>query len=236
MSRDERYDILFEPVRIGPVTAKNRFFQVPHCTGMGSNWPQAHAAHRGHKAEGGWAVVCTEETMIHPSSDASPGASMRLWDGDDIATFALAADAVHEHGALFGVELVHGGLSRANRVSRMVPLAPSHGANNYPTRPQARAMDKSDIKDVRRWHRDAAVRAKQAGADLVYVYAAHNIALPMHFLLPRYNRRNDEYGGKLENRVRLLRELLEDTHEAVGDTCAVALRFAVDERMGEAGM
>ena len=161
---------------------------------------------------------------------------MRLWDGDDIATFALAADAVHEHGALFGVELVHGGLSRANRVSRMVPLAPSHGANNYPTRPQARAMDKSDIKDVRRWHRDAAVRAKQAGADLVYVYAAHNIALPMHFLLPRYNRRNDEHGGKLENRVRLLRELLEDTHEAVGDTCAVALRFAVDERMGEAGM
>ena len=236
MTRDQRYDILFEPIAIGPVTAKNRFFQVPHCTGMGSNWPHAHAAHRGQKAEGGWAVVCTEETMIHPTSDASPASSMRLWDDDDIATFALAADAVHEHGALFGVELVHGGLSRSNRTSRMVPLAPSHGANKYPTRPQPRAMDKSDIADVRRWHREAALRARKAGADIVYVYAAHNIALPMHFLLPRYNHRNDEYGGKLENRVRLLRELLEDTHEAVGETCAVALRFAVDERMGANGL
>jgi hypothetical protein len=65
----------------------------------------------------------------------------------------------------------------------MVPLAPSHGANKYPTRPQVRGMDKSDIADVRRWHRDAALRARQAGADIVYVYAAHNIALPMHFLL-----------------------------------------------------
>ena len=97
-------------------------------------------------------------------------------------------------------------------------------------------MDLHDIAELRRWHRAAAVRARQAGADLVYVYAAHNIALPMHFLLPRYNRRNDSYGGRLENRVRLIRELIEDTRDAVGDTVAVALRFAVDERMGEAGL
>ena len=69
VSRDPRYDILFEPVKIGPVTAKNRFFQVPHCTGMGSNWPNAHAALRGQRAEGGWGVVCTEYCSIHASSD-----------------------------------------------------------------------------------------------------------------------------------------------------------------------
>ena len=236
MARDPRYDVLFEPVKIGPVTAKNRFFQVPHCTGMGSNWPMSHAEMRGQKAEGGWAVVCTEETMIHPTSDALPGASMRLWDDEDIPVFAAAADRVHEHGGLFGIELVHGGLSRANRTSRMAPLAPSASPNKYPMRPQARAMDLHDIAELRRWHREAALRAKRAGADLVYVYAAHNIALPMHFLLPRYNRRNDSYGGRLENRVRLIRELIEDTRDAVGDTMAVALRFAVDERMGEAGL
>ena len=72
MSRDPRYDILFEPVKIGPVTAKNRFFQVPHCNGMGHAMPQAHAAMREVKAEGGWAVVCTEECEIHPSGDVSP--------------------------------------------------------------------------------------------------------------------------------------------------------------------
>ena len=65
MSRDPRYDILFEPVRIGPVTARNRFYQVPHCCGMGFNWPHTHAKMREMKAEGGWAVVCTEECMIH---------------------------------------------------------------------------------------------------------------------------------------------------------------------------
>lgn len=58
--RDPRYDILFEPVEIGPVTARNRFYQVPHCTGLGWLRPRMLAALRGVKAEGGWGVVCTE--------------------------------------------------------------------------------------------------------------------------------------------------------------------------------
>ncbi len=57
MSRDPRYDVLFEPVRIGPVTARNRFYQVPHCSGMGHNYPSTDAAMRGLKDEVGWAVV-----------------------------------------------------------------------------------------------------------------------------------------------------------------------------------
>ena len=57
MARDPRYDILFEPVRIGPLTAKNRFYQPPHCNGMGEFRPHMHAAMRATKAEGGWAVV-----------------------------------------------------------------------------------------------------------------------------------------------------------------------------------
>ena len=69
MTRDPRYDILFEPVRIGPVVARNRFYQVPHCNGMGWRDPSALAAMRGMKAEGGWAVVCTEMTEIHQTAD-----------------------------------------------------------------------------------------------------------------------------------------------------------------------
>ena len=61
MTRDPRYDILFEPIRIGPVTARNRFYQVPHCTGIGWTQPETLARLRGIKAEGGWAVVATEE-------------------------------------------------------------------------------------------------------------------------------------------------------------------------------
>jgi dimethylamine/trimethylamine dehydrogenase len=80
---------------------------------------------------------------------------------------------------------------------------------------------------MRLWHREAALRAKRAGFDIVYVYAAHQLGIPQHFLSKRMNDRTDEYGGSLENRARLFRELIEETRDAVGDTCAVAVRFAV---------
>jgi dimethylamine/trimethylamine dehydrogenase len=100
---------------------------------------------------------------------------------------------------------------------------------------QTRAATKDDLKQVRKWHRNAAVRAKKAGFDIVYCYAAHNMTLAFH-LLSKDNDRSDEYGGPLENRVRFLRELIEDTKEAVGDTCAVAVRLAVDELLGADGL
>lgn len=77
--RDPRYDVLFEPVTIGPVVAKNRFFQVPHCNGMGYRDPSGEAYMRQVKAEGGWAVVCTEEVEIHPSADTGPTIQLRIW-------------------------------------------------------------------------------------------------------------------------------------------------------------
>ena len=98
------YDILFETVRIGPVTAPNRFYQVPHCNGFGHRMPQGLAAMRGMKAEGGWGVVCTEETEIHHSSDLAPYFEGRLWNDDDIPALALMIEAVHKHGALAGIE------------------------------------------------------------------------------------------------------------------------------------
>ena len=234
--RDPRYDILFEPVRIGPVTAKNRFYQVPHCNGMGHAMPQSHAAMREVKAEGGWGVVSTEECEIHPSGDVSPYVEARLWNDDDIPTLALMCEKVHAHGALAAIELTHNGPTASNLYSREVLLAPSHQPSKYGYPHQARAMTLKDIRDYRRWHRDAALRAKRAGFDIIYVYAAHDLSLAMHFLQARRNQRTDEYGGTLDNRVRLLRELIEDTKDAVGDKCAVAIRFATEEFLGVEGV
>lgn len=230
------YDVLFEAVKIGPVTAKNRFYQVPHCCGMGHLRPQAHAAMRGMKAQGGWAVVSTEETEIHPSSDLSPAVEQRLWDERDIPALQLMTQSVHEHGALAAIELVHNGHHSSNLYSRTPALAPSSRSLDIIYPKQARAMDKADIREFRRWHKAAAIRAKQAGFDIVYVYAGHEMSLPHHFLLPEYNQRIDEYGGSLENRLRLTKELLQDTQEAIGDSCAVAFRFAVDQMLGRNGM
>lgn len=230
------YSVLFEPVQIGPVTARNRFYQVPHCNGMGHLRPQAEAAMRAMKAEGGWAVVSNQETEIHPTSDLSPYAENRLWDARDIPALRLMTDAVHEKGSLAAIELVHNGHHAQNHLSRAPLLAPSEIALQTAYPKQARAMDKSDIREFRNWHRAAARRSREAGFDIVYVYAGHHMTMPHHFLLPQFNDRTDEYGGSLENRVRLTRELLEETKDEVGDDCAIALRLAVDEMLGADGM
>ena len=236
-TRDSRYDILFESVRIGPKTTKNRFYQVPHCNGMGHRYPQAMAEMRGVKAEGGWGVVCTEECSIHPSSDLSPAPLMRLWDDDDLPVHELMVDKVHAHDALAGIQLVHNGFEVANYVSRHRAIGPCSIPTEAFPHVQARAMDKADIREYRQWHVDAAIRAKKAGYDIIYTYAAHGtMTLLFQFLLSRYNQRTDEYGGSVNNRVRLVREVLEDLKDAVGDSCAVAFRFAVDELMGKDGL
>ncbi len=235
MPRDPRYDILFEPVTIGPVTAPNRFYQVPHCTGMGWQRPRTLAAMRGVKAEGGWGVVCTEYTSIHPASDDLHYVSASLWDAGDVRAHALMTDLVHEHGALAGAELWFGGVRTANLSTRLTPMDVAGYPNGVGHPFQTRAMDRRDIRDLRRWHRNAALRAREAGFDIVYVYATHDYLLA-NFLDPRTNTRTDEYGGSLENRTRLVRELIEETKEAVGDRCAVAVRFSADETIGEDGV
>ena len=233
-----RYDILFQPIKIGPVTAPNRFYQVPHCNGFGWRMPKGLAAMRGMKAEGGWGVVCTEETEIHYTSDLSPFIEGHIWDDGYIPALQLMTEAVHKHGSLAGIELAYNGRDASNLYSRAVPFDLASrglvGGSGYEPG-QSRIASKADLKHIRKWHRNAALRAKQAGFDIIYCYAAHNLTLAFH-MLSKDNDRSDEYGGSLENRTRFLRELIEDTKEAVGDTCAVAVRFAVDELLGADGM
>lgn len=234
MARDKRYDILFEPIKIGPVTAKNRFYQVPHCSGASDNAPDANTRMREMKAEGGWGVVCTEIAEIANTTEFWPYPSLHLWRDSDVPRIACMPEAVHRHGALAGVELGHVGLAAGNRAVRLPPLGPSSHLTLESVEPfQCKAMNKKDIIKLRHQHRAAARRAKEAGFDIVYAYAGHGLSIFSQFLQPRYNQRSDEYGGSFENRLRLLREVLEDMHEEIGDRCAIALRFGVNEVDGD---
>jgi dimethylamine/trimethylamine dehydrogenase len=233
-----QYGILFEPVAIGPLVTKNRFFQVPHCNGMGYRDPSAEAAMRKVKAEGGWAVVCTEQVEIHPTSDITPFIELRIWEDKDLPALAKIADAIHDGRALAGIELCHNGLNAPNLYSRETPLGPHHlpvASYGY-DQVQARMMSKQDMADLRRWHRNAVVRSMKAGYDLVYVYAGHSFGGIEHFLSPRFNQRTDEYGGNARNRMRLLREILEDSLEVADGRVAVACRITVEEGRGDAGL
>jgi hypothetical protein len=103
-------------------------------------------------------------------------AGSRLWDDGDIPALARMADVVHVHGALAAIQLTHNWPTAANRYSREVPMEPRHEPVGSFDPVQARAMDKEDIRAVRRWHKQAAIRAMHAGFDIVTCYAAHGLA------------------------------------------------------------
>ena len=237
MNRDSRYDILFEPMNIGPVLAKNRFYQVPHCNGGGYRDPSAAAAMRRVKAEGGWGVIFTEQVEMHHSSEITPYIELRLWDDDDLPMLARMADAMHEYDALAGIELAYPGVNGPNLYTREVPMAPTalpiRTFTNDPV--AAREMSKADIKDLLDWHRLAFRRAKAAGFDLVCLYGAHGFGVIQHFLSRVTNHRTDEYGGSLENRSRLLRQLIEVAKDEIGDTCGITVRLSLDEAAVDLG-
>ena len=235
--RNSAYDILFQPLAIGPLVAKNRFYQVPHCNGGGYRDPSAVAAMRGIKAEGGWGVIFTEQTEMHQTSEITPFIELRLWDDADIPALRRMSDAMKTHGALAGIQLAYSGINGPNLYTKEVPLAPSalpiRTFTNDPV--QARAMDKSDIKNLRRWFVNAAKRSKIAGFDLICLYGAHGFGVFQHFLSRATNQRIDEYGGSLENRSRFVNEVIADMRDAVGDTMGLTLRLSLDETIGTLG-
>ncbi|MDB5664021.1 FAD-dependent oxidoreductase [Cypionkella sp.] len=235
--RDPRYDILFEPQKIGPLIAKNRFYQVPHCNGAGYRDPSAAAAMRGIKAEGGWGVIFTEQTEMHHSSEITPFIELRLWEDQDIPAIAKMAQAMKTHGGLAGIQLAYSGINGPNFYTKEVPMAVSPGPirtfTNDPV--QARGLDKTEIKNLRRWFVNAAKRSQIAGFDLICLYGAHGFGIFQHFLSRATNQRSDEYGGSLENRSRFAREVLSDMREAVGDTMALTMRVSLDEQIGKLG-
>jgi dimethylamine/trimethylamine dehydrogenase len=224
-------------MQIGPVTAKNRFYQVPHCNGGGYRDPSAAAAMRGIKSEGGWGVIFTEQCEMHHTSEITPFIELRLWEDKDIPQLRKMSEKMKEHGALAGIQLAYSGVNGPNLYTKEVPLAvsaqPIRTFTNDPV--QARALSKSDIRDLRRWFVNAAKRSKEAGFDLINLYGAHGFGIFQHFLSRATNHRTDEYGGSLENRSRFANEVIADIKDAVGDTMGIALRVSLDETIGDLG-
>jgi dimethylamine/trimethylamine dehydrogenase len=228
MPRDPRHDILFEPVAIGPKTLRNRFYQSPHCTSFGAELPGAQAHIRGMKAQGGWAAVNTEFCSVHPSSDSRPLVSGRMWDDADARNYAGMVELAHEHGALAGIELWHGGCVAGNLESRMPARSVSQMNDDGLYSTSCYELDKAGIREIQGHYVAAARRARDVGFDMINIEGAECGALTQHFLMSKFNRRTDEYGGTLENRARFWLEIVEQVREAVGDDCAITARLCVD--------
>ncbi len=241
MARDPRFDILFTPVKIGTKTIRNRFYQVPHCNGAGTNSPGMNMAHRGIKAEGGWGAVNTEQCSIHPECDDTLRITARIWDQGDMRNLRAMVDHVHSHDSLAGCELFYGGPHAPGLESRTISRGPSQYNSDFATVPNCPGFTYNHAADIDELHRlqqqyvDAALRARDTGFDLVNVYGAHAYG-PMQWLNPYYNRRTDEYGGSFANRARFWVETLEKIRRACGDDIGLVTRCAVDTLYGNAGV
>ncbi|WP_051579853.1 NAD(P)-binding protein [Pseudonocardia acaciae] len=224
-----RYRALFEPVKIGPKVAANRFWSAPYTAGWGMDQVALDAAHRGMRAEGGWAVVNTGEVAFDRHSRNAWLDGLELIDDADARRLTAVVEAIHAHDALAAIELVHLGAGADPKQDRLPALAPTQMQGNGLFFSQAipKAMEIDDIRRVRRDWIEASRRARDVGFDVVNIHSAHGY-LPVQFLTPYYNRRTDGYGGSLANRARFLREILEGVRDAVGHEVAVAVRYAVE--------
>lgn len=227
----DHHKVLFEPIEIGPKTLRNRFYNVPHGTAYGTQRPATWAAYRAVRAEGGWAAVSTEFSSVGPSSDEVPLHSSDIWDDEDVRRHKLMVESVHKHGALAAIELHHGGAHAMRRLSREPALSPSGLAPELPPPfgppGTPKAMTRDDIERVQLDFVAAALRARDAGYDVVNVLAGYGY-LFAQFLSPFHNHRVDAYGGSLENRARFWLETLARIRDAVGTDCAIATRMSVE--------
>jgi dimethylamine/trimethylamine dehydrogenase len=229
VSRDPKYDVLFEPVQIGPKTMRNRFYQTPHCSGHGSQFPGAEAYLRSMKAEGGWAVVNTEYCSIHPENDDAPWVPAKLWDDTDVRNLGLMCERIHDHGSLAGVELHYAGPHTTGYESRLAPRGVSQMPSESLYMSNCVAMDREEMEELIGFYLAAVRRARAAGFDLVNLGVHECATVPLHFLMKYFNRRTDEYGTQsMANRARFFRELTERVREEIDGELALVVRLQLD--------
>jgi 2,4-dienoyl-CoA reductase-like NADH-dependent reductase (Old Yellow Enzyme family) len=209
---------LFAPYTIGNVTLRNRIVVSPMCEysaidGVPNDW---HLVHLGSRAVGGAGLVFTEATAVSPEARISP-ADTGLWNDAQQSAWQRIVDFIHSQGAVAGIQLAHAGRKGSTDVpwrggkavsgaAAWVPVAPSAiaFADDYP---MPAALDDAGIQKVIADFTAAARRTRDAGFDVAEIHAAHGYLLH-EFLSPLSNTRSDRYGGSLENRARLLHEVV----------------------------
>ncbi len=240
MGLASRFDVLFEPVQVGPRSAPNRFWSTPHASGFGTDFPGMQAAYRGVKAEGGWGVVFTEATSIAPETDKFPYVLGRMWDDGDIRNSRHVTDAIHAHGSLAGIELEYHSSTSMAAEGRLTAhtVVPVAGEGPLPVgyAGTGAAIELEDIERIQQLHVRAALRAVDSGFDLITFHCGHSASILAHFLIPYYNTRSDAYGGSFENRARFAFETMTKVRAAVDGRAAVGMRLSVDQLDGPLGL
>jgi 2,4-dienoyl-CoA reductase-like NADH-dependent reductase (Old Yellow Enzyme family) len=232
---------LFSPFTIRGVTFRNRLWVAPMCQysveerdGVPRDW---HVVHLGSFARGGAGLVVAEASGVVPEGRISAYCT-GIWSDEQVAGWSRIVDFIHSQGAAAGIQLAHAGrkgsVHREWSGSGTLPLAdggwqtvaPSPIA--FPGYDEPRELSSDEIRELPAVWARAARRALDAGFDVLEIHAAHGYLLH-EFLSPLTNERTDEWGGSLENRARLLVDVVRAVRAEAGTDVPIFVRFSATD-------
>lgn len=232
--------LLFEPLKIGNITLKNRIVVSPMCQyssvdGFANHW---HLVHLGTRAVGGAALVFTEATAVSPEGRITAD-DLGIWKDEHIPFLKKITDFIKDQSSIPGIQLAHAG-RKASHLSPWKgrrPLKETEGAwktlapssiafkEEYPA---PKEMSKGEIQQLVKDFGTAAKRAVEAGFQVFEIHGAHGYLIN-EFLSEKSNHRTDEYGGSFENRIRILLEIIKELRSIIKNESPLFVRLSVSE-------
>lgn len=222
---------LFSPIKIKDMELKNRIVLPPMCmyssdnSGKANSW---HFMHYATRAIGGAGLIIVEATGVESAGRIS-NKELGIWEDSQIEGLSTIALEVKKYGAKVGIQLNHAGRKCEAEGEEIV--APSAIAFNEKSN-IPREMTKEDINSVINNFKQAAIRVKKAGFDVIEIHAAHGYLINQ-FLSPLSNKRSDEYGGGIENRARILKEIIEAVREVWPASKPLIVRISAEDYVEE---
>jgi amino acid adenylation domain-containing protein len=226
---EQHFQKLSEPAMIGRMQLKNRMIMAPMECGFGSTEgavTQQMLDYYEERARGGVGLVVTEATCVDAPVGRLAARQNLIHDDRYIAGLTQLAAAIQRHQAKAALQLFHAGRRASAQITGQQPVAPSSVGNHWGEKP--RELSSAEITQIVTRFADGAARARQAGFDAVEIHAAHGYLISQ-FLSPLYNQRQDQYGGSIENRARLLIEIITAIKERVGRDFPVWCRLSAME-------
>jgi mycofactocin system FadH/OYE family oxidoreductase 2 len=220
---------LFTPFKIRNVEFRNRVMTTAHlnCFADEGMPTEREAAYFAERAKGGVALIVTAFNVVHPNGWLFRSAP-RGFDDAIVPKYKMVTDAVHAHGAKIICQLGHPGRQSTSLVSKL-PLVSASDIPCSAMLEVPKQAEPEDIEDLIQAHADTAVRARDGGYDGVEIHSAYGGYLVAQFLSPYSNRRDDEWGGTLEHRMRFLKDIINRIRAAVGEDFVIGMQLAGDE-------
>lgn len=230
-----KYPNLCKPIRLAGVTFRNRMFSAPmggtDITNDGCIGPKSTAFYE-LRAKGGAGAVTVSECMVHPKTDGSHAYHLDTAILNSLACAAYTADAIRRHGAMPSLELSHSGMyagtymTDKSRQHEMCQWGPSDTVR--PDGVPVKALTEDMIDEIVEAYQTVAGLAKRAGFEMLMIHGGHGWLINQ-FLSPYFNKRQDAYGGSLENRCRLAVRILQAVRSAVGPAFPIEFRMSGSE-------